>query len=123
MPSPIVRVPPNPKVGVPHGLDIDLDGDTIISYQWQTRNTPAGAPTNISGATSATYTPTESVVGKYLAVEVTFASDTGDNVNLVPELLIRKHSAAAPGPRFVVRNHNTPRVKTSYEAMRDSGNP
>ncbi len=118
------RVVPNPYVGVPHGLSLSLDGETVVSYQWNTRTTPAGSTTLISGATSSTYTPTEAQAGRYLGCAVTFSS-TGevDNINQVPELLIRKHSAAAPGPRFVVRNHNTPRVKTSYEAMRESGNP
>ncbi len=119
---------PNPKVGVPHGLAIKLDGDTVSSYSWRVATTPSGSgsvPGNT--ATLATYTPVESDVGKYLYCDVEFVS--AGSISSRPsdvarqEDVIRKHSAAAPGPRFVVRNHNTPRVKTSYEAMRESGNP
>jgi hypothetical protein len=124
-----VRSIPNPKVGVPHGLAINLDGDSIIGYNWQVATTLGGGGANPGGLprTSATYTPVESDVGKFLFCEVEFTSAgslvSRANDTCSPEDVVRKHSAAAPGPRFVVRNHNTPRVKTSYEAMRESGNP
>lgn len=122
MPSPVVRVIPNPKVGVPHGLSIDLDGDTIVSYLWSTRTTPNGPSSNIATATSSTYTPTEAQAGKYLGCAVTFSSaGEVENDNQKSELLILKHSAASTGPRFrITRSSNAPARLTSAERARQA---
>jgi len=46
--------------------------DTVtLAYQWKIANSANGAYTNIANATSATYTPTENDVDKYIKCEVT----------------------------------------------------
>jgi len=48
-----------------------LSGSGIISYQWKRGNTSTDAGTNISGATSSTYTLVTADAGKYIKVTVT----------------------------------------------------
>lgn len=47
------------------------------TYQWQSSATSNGSYSNISGATSSTYTVTSSEVGKYLKVSVSATNDAG----------------------------------------------
>lgn len=47
------------------------------SYQWQSAATSNGSYSNISGATSSSYTLTSSEVGKFLKVIVTATNDAG----------------------------------------------
>lgn len=121
MPSPVVKVVPNPKVGVPHGLSITRDGDTVTSYQWTSTSAIATPPSNISGATSATFTPTEALAGRFLGCLVNFSS--AGEIEAIPytESKILKHTAATTGPRFrITRSSNAPSAKTSFEAARES---
>ena len=59
----------------------DPDGLTgvTISYQWQRTSTPGTASSwaDISGATSASYTLTQSDVGKYMRVSVSYTDSQG----------------------------------------------
>lgn len=47
------------------------ESSPTLAYQWKIGNTPSGQFTNISGATSATYTPVSGDVGKFIKCEVT----------------------------------------------------
>ena len=47
------------------------------SYQWQSASTAGGSYSNISGATSSTYTPVTADAGKYLKVVVTATNAAG----------------------------------------------
>ena len=56
----------------------DPDGNVSNpSWQWQSGNSHSGPFTNITGATSATYTPVQALVGKYLKVAVTYTDRRG----------------------------------------------
>ena len=60
----------------------DPDGTvTGDSWQWARGNTATGSFSNISGATSATYTPVATDVGKYLRATVTYKDAQSTTVN------------------------------------------
>ena len=52
---------------------------TSYAYQWQSAATSGGTYSNISGATSSTYTLTTSDMGKYVKVQVTATNAGGSN--------------------------------------------
>ena len=47
-----------------------------VTYQWQSSDTVGGTYSNISGATSATYTLAEAERGKFIKVQATGTSYT-----------------------------------------------
>ena len=100
----------NPAVGVPVTVDPGtITGTTTptLSYQWKVEST------SIRGATSATYTPTPSQVGKRLSVVVT-ASAPGYNT-LTRTTALSK--AVAPGTFQVVTAPSlpsNPRYRVAY---------
>ena len=51
-----------------------VSGDTIsnVTWQWAQGETSTGSFTNLTGATSATYTPLEAQIGKYLRVTLSY---------------------------------------------------
>ena len=58
----------------------DPDGAVSnLTWQWSIGNTPTGSFTNISGATSATYTPQAADVGKYLKATARYTDPHGPN--------------------------------------------
>jgi uncharacterized repeat protein (TIGR02543 family) len=65
----------NPYVGSILTSNVSFNGSPTptTTYQWKSCDDPAdlGSCTDISGATSATYTPTISELGKYIVVEAT----------------------------------------------------
>jgi hypothetical protein len=71
-----VAIPGTPQQGVATGAltktysAIPLATPTF-AYQWKRANTAGGTYSNITGATSATYTPVADDVGKYLKCQVT----------------------------------------------------
>ena len=92
------------KVGATLAADIggitDADGltDPMFTYQWQRDD--GGTPTDITGATSDTYTLTDDDVGKRIQLQVRFTDDGG-----TPET----HTGPAtslivPAPRILVGN-------------------
>ena len=54
-------------------------GSPTYAYQWQRASTAAGSYSNISGATSQTYTLVSADVGQYLKVNVTASNAGGSN--------------------------------------------
>jgi len=66
--------------------NMSLD-DATLAYQWKRCATESGTYTNISGATSATYTPVTGDVGYYLKCEVT-ASGTASGTVLSNALVV-----------------------------------
>jgi hypothetical protein len=65
-----------PTVGVPtEALEITYRGTPVeavtLAYQWKIAPGPNGTYTDIEGKTTATYTPVETDVGKYIKCEVT----------------------------------------------------
>ena len=64
-----------PQVGVATSaltLAYNISPNTpTLAYVWKIATTESGSYSNISGATSATYTPVEGDVGKYIKCEVT----------------------------------------------------
>jgi hypothetical protein len=55
----------------------NLKGSGTVSYQWKRHNTLTGAGTDISGASSVSYTLTAEDQGKYISVTVTRADNLG----------------------------------------------
>ena len=78
----------------------DADGlpDAMFAYQWQ--RVDGGAPADISGETSDTYTLTDEDVGKRIRLQVRFTDDGG-----TPETLTGPAtSLVVPEPRILVGN-------------------
>ena len=60
----------------------DPDGSvSVVSWRWARGNTATGSFSNISGATSASYTPVAEDVGKYLRATVTYKDAESTTVN------------------------------------------
>jgi uncharacterized repeat protein (TIGR02543 family) len=72
----------NPYVGSTLTAAVTFNGSPTptITYQWKVCESPTdlGSCTNISGATSATYIPTISEVGKYIVVDETATNRVGE---------------------------------------------
>lgn len=71
-----VAIPGTPQQGVATGALTKTYGTTPLgtptfTYVWKRANTAGGSYTNITGETSATYTPVADDVGKYLKYKVT----------------------------------------------------
>jgi uncharacterized repeat protein (TIGR02543 family) len=62
-----------------------LDGSGAISYQWKRTNDPVAEGTNISSATTATYTVTADDEEMYIAVTVTRDGYTGSKTGVTAE--------------------------------------
>jgi len=82
-----------PYVGTPLTSQVTFSGSPTpsLTYQWKvcTDPTDVNSCTNISGATSATYTPTVSAEGKYIVVSTKATNAVGDNtVTSQPTLVI-----------------------------------
>ena len=94
----------NPYVGSTLTSNVSFNGSPTptITYQWKSCDDPAdlGSCTNISGATSATYTPTISELGKYIVVEATASNRVGTLTETSnPTLVINPEVAfTAPSP-------------------------
>jgi len=61
---------------------------TATTYQWSSASTVSGTYTNISGATSSSYTTTTSDLSKYIKVLFTRTNTTGSGTELSAPLLI-----------------------------------
>ena len=73
--------PPQPVVGsaVTATLTDEDGGVTGESWRWARADTAGGTYTNISGATSASYTPVDADGGKYLRATVRYRDAEGSN--------------------------------------------
>jgi uncharacterized repeat protein (TIGR02543 family) len=94
----------NPYVGSTLISNVTFNGSPTptVTYQWKSCVDPAdlGSCTDISGATSATYTPTISELGLYIVVDVTATNRVGSITETSnPTLVINPEIAfAAPSP-------------------------
>ena len=95
----------NPYVGSTLTSAVTFNGSPTpaITYQWKVCTDPTNllACTNISGATSASYTPTLSVLGKYIVVDATANNGVGTPVTETsnPTQIINPEIAfSAPSP-------------------------
>ena len=118
-----------PQVGVTLTADIIAvdDVDTLgisptFSYQW-IRVSSGGSATNISGATSATYTPVQADAGRTLKVKVSFTDYNGN----VEEQTSRASDRVVPGNRDATGKPTisgtlrvTETVTASTSSIRDS---
>ena len=76
----------------------DADGLTGVSYSWQwVRVESDGTEADISGATSATYTPVAADVGRTLKVRASFTDDAG-NAEALTSAATAPVTAAPTGP-------------------------
>ena len=68
-----------PVIGTPYTATlVDYDGAvTDVAWQWSRGNTREGNFTNISGATSASYTPVDADLSKYLKVTASYTDGHG----------------------------------------------
>jgi streptogramin lyase len=76
-----VASPTTPDQGVPEASTTGTwtNEPTSFTYQWELCNATGGECTSISGATSATFTPTEADAGHTLVVKVTASNQGGSN--------------------------------------------
>jgi hypothetical protein len=94
----------NPYVGSPLTSNVTFSGSPTptVTYQWKVCTDPVDVSTctDISGATSATYTPTLSDLGKYIVVDATATNRVGVLTETSdPTLVIKPEIAfAAPSP-------------------------
>jgi uncharacterized repeat protein (TIGR02543 family) len=95
----------NPYVGSPLTSAVTFNGSPTptITYQWKVCTDPVdlGTCTNISGATSASFTPTLSELGKYIVVDATANNGVGSAVTETsnPTRIINPEIAfSAPSP-------------------------
>ena len=63
----------------------DADGLTNVSYSYQWIRNDGNSDTDIGGATSPTYTPSDADVGKTIKVRVTFTDDADNEETLTSE--------------------------------------
>ena len=95
----------NPYVGSTLTSNVLFNGapTPTVTYQWkvcEVANDPTTC-TNISGATSSTFTPTISELGKFIVVAATASNGVGDPVTetSIPTLVIKPEIAfSAPSP-------------------------
>jgi hypothetical protein len=59
---------------------VGAGGNSAVTFQWQTSTNGTSGWTNISNATSSTYTVQSGDVGNFLRVEESFTDDTGQTV-------------------------------------------
>ena len=95
----------NPYVGSPLTSNVTFSGSPTptVTYQWKVCTDPLdlGTCTNISGATSASFTPTLSELGKYIVVDATANNGIGNPLTETsnPTLVIKPEIAfSAPSP-------------------------
>lgn len=69
--SSIAAVIGTPKVGVVLKAGVINPSGATVNYQWKSSTTTNGTYSNISGATSSTYTPVVADLNKYLKLSVT----------------------------------------------------
>ena len=81
----------------------DGNGLTTVSYsyQWLRGETAAAAGSEISGATSATYTVVEADQGKYVRVQVSFQDDEGNDERATSDATGPVRAAAEGSPEVV----------------------
>ena len=82
--------------------DGSVSGDT---WQWARSSTKGGSYTNISGGTSATYSPVAGDVGKYLRVSVSYTDGEGSGKTAV--------RVSASATRAAASNNQAPVFNTS----------
>ena len=95
----------NPYVGSTLTSNVSFNGSPTptVTYQWKVCTDPAdrGTCTDISGATSATYVPTSSELGKYIVIEATATNGVGSPLTEIsnPTLVIKPEiDFSAPSP-------------------------
>jgi prepilin-type N-terminal cleavage/methylation domain-containing protein len=76
----IAAITGTPKYNVQLTAGALTPSDATASYQWKIANTSNGTYSNITGATSSTYTPVVSDIGKYLKVSATGMGSFGGTV-------------------------------------------
>lgn len=95
----------NPYVGSTLTSNVSFNGSPTptVTYQWKvcTDPTDLGTCTDITGATSATYVPTSSELGKYIVMEATATNGVGSPLTEIsnPTLVIKPEiDFSAPTP-------------------------
>ena len=91
----------------------DPDGGlSSITWQWASSNTAQGAYTNISGATSASYTPVPVDVDKFLRATAAYTDrlGSGKSANAVSANAVKQPNRT---PEFPDQDSNTPGVQTA----------
>ena len=97
----------------------DADGLTGVAYRYQWT---AGG-TNIDGATTSTYTPTPSDMGKTIRVKVTFTDDGGNNETLTsqPTTAVAATTPSQPTGLNVATGNAEGEITVSWQAPASNG--
>ncbi len=89
------------------------------SWKWQwatTQNAADGAWTDISGATSATYTPVAADQGRHLRAEVSYTDLDGFDETVASDGTLAVNSPPTGGPPTITYTTSMPRVGTALTA-------
>lgn len=132
-PTGVVTVRDQPTTGAPVISDLTptesvtltaivsgiADGDGLsggnFTYQWRSSN--GGAFSNIAGATSATYTPGQAMIGRVLQVVVTVTDDEGN-----PSVVLTSSATQPIGDMVVGTNGNNILTGTAWsDILRGEG--
>ncbi len=114
--SQVITVVPDPSITSHPGnidecvggtlpLNVSISGGTgSISYQWQSASAVAGPYTNITGATSSTYTPPSTTAGTtyYRVVVSATGNDCGSTTSDPATVIIRPNLTISTAPQPIV---------------------
>ena len=125
--NPFITGPLPPQVGQSLSASVgninDADGTTniVISYQWI--RVDGATETDITGATTNTYTPVAGDVGKQLKVRASFTDDLGNPESRTsPATLAVQAAATAPGvPRTLAAASGDGQVVLTWTAPASTG--
>ena len=117
------------KVGVQLTAELDEgDEEVVTGWQWARGASATGNFTNISGATSNTYTPDEADVGNFLRITVNYTDATFglDSLNAVSASAVVAATVTVPGTAGSLALSPTTQLTvgdTVTAALTDANNP
>ena len=123
--NPFIIGMPTPQVGQSLSASVgninDADGTTniVISYQWI--RVDGATETDITGATTNTYTPVAGDVGKQLKVRASFTDDLGNPESRTSAATLAVQAAGNNAPEFTEGTSTTRSVAENTASSRNIG--
>ena len=123
--NPFIMGMPTPQVGQSLSASVgdinDADGTTniVISYQWI--RVDGATETDITGATTNTYTPVAGDVGKQLKVRASFTDDLGNPESRTSPATLAVQAAVNNAPVFTEGTSTTRSVAENTASSRNIG--
>ena len=123
--NPFITGLPTPQVGQSLSASVgninDADGTTnvVVSYQWI--RVDGATETDITGATTNTYTPVAGDVGKQLKVRASFTDDLGNPESRTSAATLAVQAAGNNAPEFTEGTSTTRSVAENTASSRNIG--